>query len=77
MDGLLNGALYGGVIGGVTAGLVVGLMALFQKPKTCPECDAPQPKSRMPKNRRQFLRGGWTCENYGCEIDRKGKKGEG
>lgn len=76
MDGMLNGAIMGGVIGGIVGGLAVLLLALFQKPKSCPECGTPAPKVRKPANRRQTLWGGWTCEECGCEMDRKGRKVE-
>ena len=73
-DGAINGGLIGGLAGGLAAGLIVAPLAIFQKPKRCPECDEPLPKTRKPTNRRQMLWGGWTCENCGCEIDRKGKR---
>lgn len=74
MDGFLNGGLIGGLIGGAIAGLIVLIIGLLQGEKKCPECDQPLPKQRKPKNRRQFLWGGWTCEHCGCEIDAKGRK---
>ena len=36
----------------------------------CPNCDANLPAIRRPKNRRQYLWGGWTCEQCGMEFDK-------
>lgn len=44
------------------------------KPTNCPECGEVQPKVRKPKNFREALWGGNTCNNCGCEMDRFGKK---
>lgn len=55
-------------------------MGLFDKVKinlgtvNCPDCGEKQPKIRKPKNWRQILWGGNTCEKCGCEMDRIGKK---
>jgi len=38
----------------------------------CPECSAPLPRIRKPKNERQRMWGGWTCEFCGTEIDKWG-----
>jgi transposase-like protein len=73
MDGLTT-LLICGIVGGLAGGLAVALIAILQKQKKCPECGEELPKTRKPKNRRQMLWGGWTCENCGCEIDRRGKK---
>ena len=40
----------------------------------CLKCNTKQPKVRKPKNWRQVLWGGSTCENCGIELDRFGKK---
>lgn len=42
----------------------------------CPECGEPLPAVRKPKNRRQTLWGGATCENCGCEVDKWGREVE-
>jgi predicted RNA-binding Zn-ribbon protein involved in translation (DUF1610 family) len=42
----------------------------------CPECGEELPVVRTPKNRRQVLWGGYTCEECGCEIDKWGRKVE-
>jgi|APSaa5957512535_1039671.scaffolds.fasta_scaffold743237_1 hypothetical protein len=39
----------------------------------CPVCNNPLPPIRMPTSLKQGWKGGWTCENCGAEIDRKGK----
>ncbi len=75
MDGLLNGLVIGAVAGAL-GGLAVGVIALFQKPKKCPECGTPAPRFRQPANHRQALWGGWTCLECGCEVDRRGRKVE-
>jgi transposase-like protein len=40
----------------------------------CPKCGAEQPILRMPKSTREIFKGGWTCKNCGCEMDRFGKE---
>jgi transposase-like protein len=40
----------------------------------CPKCGAKQPLLRIPKNRREFFKGGWTCKKCGCEMDRFGRE---
>ncbi|MBY0512580.1 MAG: hypothetical protein K2P78_01555 [Gemmataceae bacterium] len=40
----------------------------------CPRCGEPLPAVRKPKNRRQVLWGGWTCDECGCEIDKWGRE---
>jgi hypothetical protein len=40
----------------------------------CPQCGEPVPAVRVPKNRRQTLWGGWTCDECGCEIDKWGRE---
>jgi RNase P subunit RPR2 len=44
------------------------------KKTLCPECGTIQPRVRKPKNFRQALWGGNTCENCGCEMDRFGNR---
>jgi len=38
----------------------------------CAVCKKPLPFFRIPENKRELLWGGWTCENCGSELDRKG-----
>jgi hypothetical protein len=52
--------------------LMLGLAYLF--PKSCPNCGSPLPKIRVPTSMRQALRGGWTCGQCGCEVDRRGQR---
>ncbi len=40
----------------------------------CPNCNEEQPKVRKPKNLRQFLWGGFTCNNCSCEMDKYGNE---
>ena len=44
------------------------------KPVYCPECGAQAPVVRQPKNRRQMLWGGCTCEECGTEYDKWGHR---
>ena len=74
MEALSGGAMIGAVAGAVGGLLAVLVVAMFMKPKPCPECGTPPPKVRKPANRRQMLWGGWTCSNCGCELDRRGRK---
>lgn len=51
--------------------------SLFNRTKTtyhCPQCGLPRPQRRFPKSVHQFLWGGWTCEQCGCEVDSIGRK---
>lgn len=36
----------------------------------CPNCGNPFPRVRTPKNFRQAMWGGWTCEKCGTEFDK-------
>lgn len=40
----------------------------------CPKCKLKQPIIREPKNERQLLYGGYTCDNCGTEMDKYGSK---
>ena len=51
-----------------------GKMGINIEPVSCPDCGKKAPKIRKPKNRKQLLWGGWTCEECGCEMDKYGKK---
>jgi hypothetical protein len=39
----------------------------------CPKCGEPAPAIRSPRNRRQALWGGCTCEQCGTEYDKWGR----
>jgi hypothetical protein len=73
-EAALGGAIIGGIVGGIGGGLAVLLFALFQPRRKCPDCEEPLPKYRKPTNFRQFMWGGWTCKNCGCEVDRRGRR---
>ena len=62
------------IAGGVADGLGVLLITLFAKPKKCPECGTPAPKSRNSTKRRRMLLHGWTCPECGTEVDPKGRR---
>ncbi len=42
--------------------------------KACPACDSVLPFIRTPRNLRQVVWGGWTCENCRAEIDKAGRE---
>lgn len=42
----------------------------FSDDLRCPSCGMDLPKVRRPKNVRQMLWGGWTCERCGTECDK-------
>lgn len=48
-------------------------MGINFKTVHCPDCFARMPAARFPKTFRQFLWGGWTCHECGCEMDKFGK----
>ena len=50
---------------------------LFNRTKIsydCPQCKSPLPHRRFPTSLTQFLWGGWTCKQCGCEVDSSGRK---
>jgi hypothetical protein len=49
-----------------------GRWGINTRPVTCPECGAPAPAIRAPKNASQALWGGWTCPGCRCEVDKWG-----
>lgn len=55
-------------------GIFKKFVAINLKNANCPNCGTEQPKVRKPKNFRQALWGGNTCDNCSCEMDRFGKK---
>ncbi len=50
-----------------------GRWGINLRPVHCPECGEPAPVVRRPKNRRQALWGGCTCEVCGLEYDKWGR----
>lgn len=50
-----------------------GRWGMNLKPTSCPECQTPAPAFRTPKNARQAMWGGWTCERCGLELDKWGR----
>jgi hypothetical protein len=50
-----------------------GRWGINLRPVRCPGCDEPAPVVRRPKNRRQALWGGCTCEACGLEYDKWGR----
>jgi len=51
-----------------------GKWGISNKVIECPECGTTMPRIRSPKNIRQALWGGWTCQKCNCEIDKWGCK---
>lgn len=65
---------------GVGAVLVVrdtvrkrGRWGINLRPVRCPKCGEPAPVVRRPRNRRQALWGGCTCQGCGTEYDKWGQ----
>ena len=44
--------------------------------KVCPDCNKPLPRIQSPSTKtwRQWVEGGYVCQNCGCEADIAGKK---
>lgn len=65
---------------GILVGLVLVVYGTFARNRwvinfqqvNCPRCDAPVPRARKPKSRREMRWGGGTCDKCGCEIDKWG-----
>ena len=64
--GVLESAITGGIIGGVVGGLAALMMAIFRKPKPCPDCKEPLP---FP-----WLKPVKECPKCGCRVNAKGEK---
>ena len=43
------------------------------RPEDCPRCGQRLPTVRRPRNLRQAVWGGWTCERCGVELDKWGR----
>lgn len=43
------------------------------KTRNCPKCKTEMPTYRKPADMHETLWGGWTCENCGAKMNRKGK----
>jgi transposase len=69
----MDDQIVGGMVAGLVGGLAVLLVALLKKPTLCPKCGFVLPRFRRPQNKRQALRGGYTCPGCNAEIDRKGR----
>ena len=81
----LSPSLLGGMVGGLAAGLFLSFRLRRQfgngagRPPgsnrpgrtMCPACGAAFPAVHRPRNVRQAMWGGWTCEQCGAEFDRK------
>lgn len=54
-----------------------GRWGINLQPVQCPECGTSAPVIRRPRNWRQFLWGGCTCDECGTEYDKWGQKVRG
>jgi hypothetical protein len=54
----------------------VFLMAFVQRRRNCPDCGKPLSGLQSPftKTRRQWLDGGYLCQNCGCETNLAGDR---
>lgn len=52
------------------------LYSMAQRPKICPDCGKPLSffQSPLTKTWRQWVEGGYTCQNCSCETDMAGRK---
>lgn len=50
-----------------------GRMGINVRREDCPRCGQKLPVVRRPKNLRQAMWGGWTCERCGVELDKWGR----
>ena len=51
-----------------------GEMGINREPVYCPKCGERAPEVRKPRNTKQLLWGGWTCNKCACEFDKWGKE---
>ncbi|MBD3790516.1 MAG: hypothetical protein IE885_09205 [Campylobacterales bacterium] len=51
-----------------------GKMGINTNTVHCPCCGTKAPMFRIPKNLKQLLWGGWSCQKCGCEFDKYGNK---
>jgi hypothetical protein len=58
--------------GGFAGGFAVALLAVVLPKRSCERCDAQLPRMRKPTNKREALRGGYTC-TCGAQLDRRGR----
>lgn len=84
IDTLLTPQVIGGIAGGLGVLLTFYLgyrkklrigegtrMGLnLSSDNKCPSCGEPLPTIRRPKNFRQMMWGGWSCEKCGSEFDK-------
>lgn len=72
--GLLKLALVvGGIVLIVRATRSKGEMGINLKRVICCQCGADVPAIRKPKDKEEFMWGGWTCGNCGQQMDKWGK----
>lgn len=85
MNSLASASAIGGAIVGIVTVMVVFAFAKKKRIRIgegkrmglnlasdleCPNCGAPFPATRIPKNFRQAMWGGWTCERCDEEFDK-------
>ena len=64
----------------ITVAVLLVVYLLFGKTKRlpvaviCPRCGSLLPTVRIATSWSETLWGGWTCENCGCRVDRRGRE---
>jgi len=76
LTAMVFGLLFGLVAIVIGTNAKKGKMGLNLSSVSCPRCGEKMPSVRIPKNLKQALWGGGTCEACGCEMDKWGKEPE-
>jgi hypothetical protein len=72
---IIQGVIIGAVFTVVwVAAMLVARRLNLVRGRKCPRCEEELPLVRKPANRRQLLRGGWTCPKCSCEVDFRGRE---
>jgi hypothetical protein len=72
--------LFGNLVLFVVAALLfwlwprTGRIGINTRTVFCPRCQTKAPLVRVPKNTRQLMWGGWTCQKCECEFDKYGNE---
>jgi predicted RNA-binding Zn-ribbon protein involved in translation (DUF1610 family) len=75
MDSWVIPAFVGGITGGIAAYGAVSKLNAKCRANPCPRCGTSiinRPAGR--RTRVQYLWGGWTCPDCGCDVDRLGNE---
>jgi hypothetical protein len=74
-DPMWRAIIYGAIFGAISYAVALAAIVRFTTlggNKLCPSCGEKLPPLRLPRNRRQFMVGGWTCAGCHQAIDRFG-----